>query len=35
MAYNPMSGNTPDAPAVAPVTNASLAAAQATVGAKE
>ena len=30
-----MSGNTPDAPAVAPVTNASLAAAQATVGAKE
>ena len=35
MAYNPMSGNTPDAPAVAPVTNASLAAAQATLGAKE
>ena len=35
MAYDPMSGNTPDAPAVAPVTNASLAAAQATVGAKE
>ena len=33
--YDPMSGNTPDAPAVAPVTNASLAAAQATVGAKE
>ena len=30
-----MSGNTPDAPAVAPVTNASLAAAQATLGAKE
>ena len=35
MAYDPMSGNTPDAPAVAPVTNASLAAAQATLGAKE
>ena len=33
--YDPMSGNTPDAPAVAPVTNASLAAAQATLGAKE
>ena len=35
MAYNPMSGNTPDAPAVAPVTNASLAAAQAAVAATE
>ena len=34
--YDPTSGNTPDAPAKkAPVTNASLAAAQATVGAKE
>ena len=35
MAYNPMSGNTPDAPAVAPVTPASIAAAQAAVAATE
>ena len=33
--YDPTSGNTPDAPAVTPVTNASLAAAQAAVAATE